>query len=107
MPGRKPTSGAGLAARRGPARVNATRLPRTAWSKRPPPVRRELTALQHGLPRTQANVRLFLVPGMHHCSGGPAPDHLPLCPYPLQARFRGAGDVAEAANWRCRPGPAK
>ena len=23
---------------------------------------------------TQANVRLFLVPGMHHCSGGPGPD---------------------------------
>jgi feruloyl esterase len=23
---------------------------------------------------TQENVRLFLVPGMHHCSGGPGPD---------------------------------
>jgi feruloyl esterase len=35
---------------------------------------RELAEQQHGIARTQANVRLFLVPGMHHCSGGPAPD---------------------------------
>jgi feruloyl esterase len=35
---------------------------------------RELMSQQGGLARTQANVRLFLVPGMHHCSGGPAPD---------------------------------
>ncbi len=101
---------------------------------------RELAALQHGMPRTQANVRLFLVPGMHHCSCGPAPDqfdtlsalenwaehgrapdaiqastkpnsaaphHLPLCPYPQQARFRGTGDVADTATWRCLPGAAK
>ncbi len=34
---------------------------------------REL-AQQKGMARTQENVRLFLVPGMHHCSGGPAPD---------------------------------
>lgn len=84
--------------------------------------------------RTTDNVRLFLVPGMHHCSGGPGPDqfdtlsaleawvehgkppaaipastkpdapiqhHLPLCPYPQQARYSGKGDVAEAGNWRC------
>lgn len=35
---------------------------------------RELMAREKGLARTQANVRLFLVPGMHHCEGGPAPD---------------------------------
>ena len=35
---------------------------------------RELTDQQQGIERTQENVRLFLVPGMHHCSGGPAPD---------------------------------
>ena len=35
---------------------------------------RELAGQQHGVERTQQNVRLFLVPGMHHCSGGPAPD---------------------------------
>ena len=35
---------------------------------------RELADQQQGIERTQENVRLFLVPGMHHCSGGPAPD---------------------------------
>jgi feruloyl esterase len=35
---------------------------------------RELVEQQQGIERTQENVRLFLVPGMHHCSGGPAPD---------------------------------
>jgi feruloyl esterase len=35
---------------------------------------RELVEQQQGIERTQQNVRLFLVPGMHHCSGGPGPD---------------------------------
>jgi len=35
---------------------------------------RELTAQQKGRARTDANVRLFLVPGMHHCGGGAGPD---------------------------------
>ena len=35
---------------------------------------RELAGQQQGVDRTQQNVRLFLVPGMHHCSGGPGPD---------------------------------
>lgn len=35
---------------------------------------RDLVEQQQGLSRTQENVRLFLVPGMHHCSGGPGPD---------------------------------
>ena len=35
---------------------------------------RELAAQHQGIEHTQKNVRLFLVPGMHHCSGGPAPD---------------------------------
>ena len=34
----------------------------------------DLIRQQHGLAQTEASVRLFLVPGMHHCSGGPAPD---------------------------------
>ncbi len=34
----------------------------------------ELVGQQQGIERTQKNVRLFLVPGMHHCGGGPAPD---------------------------------
>jgi feruloyl esterase len=33
----------------------------------------DLTAL-HGMAKTQASVRLFLVPGMQHCSGGIGPD---------------------------------
>ena len=91
--------------------------------------------------------RLFMVPGMGHCAGGPgptsfgndspgpdaehdivtaleiwvekgiAPEHLigtgrmpgpekkkmtrPLCPYPQVARYRGAGDAADAANFTC------
>jgi tannase/feruloyl esterase len=35
---------------------------------------RELAEQQQGIERTQENVRLFLVPGMHHCGGGPGPD---------------------------------
>ena len=35
---------------------------------------RELAAQQQGIDRTQQNVRLFLVPGMYHCDGGPGPD---------------------------------
>src|SRR6476620_6269079 len=37
-------------------------------------VYRELADQQQGIARTQQNVRLFLVPGMHHCRGGPGPD---------------------------------
>jgi feruloyl esterase len=35
---------------------------------------RELAEQQHGIERTQQNVRLFLVPGMYHCTGGPGPN---------------------------------
>ena len=35
---------------------------------------RELAEQQQGMDRTQQSVRLFLVPGMHHCRGGPGPD---------------------------------
>ena len=99
----------------------------------------ELVRQQHGIERTQKNVRLFLVPGMHHCSGGPAPDRfdtlsaieawvehgkapdaiqastgpdapvqhrLPLCPYPKQARYRGAGEITDPSNWSCAAGIA-
>jgi feruloyl esterase len=75
--------------------------------------------------------RLFMVPGMAHCSGGPGPDqfdtlsavvkwveqgaapdqiiatkqtsHLqrPLCPYPEVARYKGTGNPNEAANFAC------
>jgi feruloyl esterase len=90
--------------------------------------------------------RLFPVPGMNHCQGGPAteqfdmltalvnwvekgqaPDQViatartginpdvpadwisngkprtrPLCPYPAQARYRGVGDINEAASFSCQ-----
>ena len=35
---------------------------------------RELAATLHGIEKAQASVRLFLVPGMLHCSGGIGPD---------------------------------
>jgi feruloyl esterase len=87
---------------------------------------RELADQRQGVERTQESVRLFLVPGMHHCSGGPAPDRfdrlsaieastrpdskvqhrLPLCPYTAQARYRGAGEISDASNWSCAAGNA-
>ena len=97
---------------------------------------KDLTALLGSPAKAAANVRLFLVPGMQHCSGGVGPDQfdtlsaieavveksqapdaivastkadglaphtLPLCPYPKQARYSGAGAgaVTDAMNWRC------
>jgi hypothetical protein len=81
-------------------------------------------------------VRVFPVPGMTHCGGGPAtdmydcltaivdwvehgtaPDRIlaragtstpwpnrtrPLCPYPMVARYAGAGSVDSAASFVCR-----
>ena len=96
--------------------------------------------------RADAFARLFTVPGMNHCQGGPAteqfdmlsamvdwvengkvptqviatartgvnpdvpadwisqgkPRSRPLCPYPQQARYRGAGDVNDAASFSCQ-----
>jgi len=85
-----------------------------------------------GFKHLQDNARLFMVPGMHHCSGGPgpynfdpltpligwvesgvAPDRIigevpssgrtfPLCPFPDLAVYQGGG-VNDAANWVCKP----
>ena len=76
-------------------------------------------------------MRMFLVPGMGHCTGGPGPfsfDSLtalegwrekdraptemagrnpesglarPICVYPEYAEYRGSGDLKDAANWHC------
>jgi pimeloyl-ACP methyl ester carboxylesterase len=80
--------------------------------------------------------RLFVVPGMGHCVGGPATDRFdafgaivewveagvapdqivataspaspfpgrsrPLCPYPQQSRYRGAGSIESASSFVCR-----
>jgi feruloyl esterase len=78
-------------------------------------------------------MRLFMVPGMGHCGGGPgvntfdsitaiqqwreggtAPDQImgsnpttgltrPLCPNPQYARYDGSGSLADASNWSCAP----
>ncbi len=76
-------------------------------------------------------LRLFLVPGMGHCRGGPGPNSFdaltaleqwrehgtapqemlatnretsesrPLCPYPQYAKYKGSGDLKDAKNWSC------
>ncbi|CAN5682127.1 hypothetical protein BH09PSE5_BH09PSE5_12790 [soil metagenome] len=82
--------------------------------------------------------RMYVVPGMAHCSGGPstdsydmlpqlvdwvekgtAPDSVvaaattpayfgvasrtrPLCTYPKQTRYKGTGDINDAANFICQ-----
>src|SRR5262245_11392338 len=75
--------------------------------------------------------RLFMVPGMGHCRGGDGPDTFdaigtlekwrerdmapttipatnrnsglsrPLCAYPQYAKYKGTGDLKDAANWTC------
>ena len=76
-------------------------------------------------------MRLFMVPGMGHCGGGPgvntfdsigalekwvekgdAPDQMlgrgaqgltrPLCPYPQYAGYKGKGNLKDAKNWACK-----
>jgi len=77
-------------------------------------------------------MRLFMVPGMGHCRGGPGVDTFdtiatleqwrehdvappqimasnretgmkrPLCPYPQAAVYDGSGDLKDAANWTCK-----
>jgi feruloyl esterase len=87
--------------------------------------------------RVRESVRLFLVPGMYHCAGGPganefdtltpleqwveqgiAPDSIfainsdsgisrPLCVYPQVARYTGRGDPNDADNFVCVTGHGK
>ena len=75
------------------------------------------------------SVRLFMVPGMAHCGGGPGATHFdplsavvdwveggvvpekilakgegftrPLCPYPQTAQYKGTGDTNDAASFVC------
>ena len=86
----------------------------------------------HKMGKNQSDwMRLFMVPGMGHCRGGPGvntfdsigtiekwvekgipPDQMmgtgakgltrPLCPYPQYAEYRGTGDLKDAANWACK-----
>jgi feruloyl esterase len=99
-------------------------------------------SVQATMGNTQDFYRLFMVPTMSHCTGGPgatafdavlaldrwvengvAPDHIiavafvdgnpekgvamthPLCPYPQVARYKGAGDAKDAANFVCEAPP--
>jgi feruloyl esterase len=84
-----------------------------------------------GRKETEAFVRLYMIPGMQHCGGGPAPlppnfaqivEHWvedgaapgpvtatrnepkrtrPLCPYPQVAHWNGSGSTDDAANFTC------
>jgi feruloyl esterase len=74
--------------------------------------------------------RLFLVPGMAHCGGGPGPNTFdsigaleqwrekgvtptqmmgfnssgltrPICSYPQYAKYKGSGNIKDASNWSC------
>jgi feruloyl esterase len=76
-------------------------------------------------------MRLFMAPGMGHCSGGAgvtgfdsigtlekwvekgiAPDRItgtgakgltrPLCPYPQYTEYKGTGELKDGANWACK-----
>lgn len=112
-----------------------------------------LAKIHGGYKALQRNARLFMVPGMAHCGGGPGPNAfgqmgapqrsqlpagndivaalenwvekgqapksivatkferddprrpvartMPLCPFPAMARYKGSGDVKDAANWSC------
>jgi feruloyl esterase len=81
---------------------------------------------------TQDDVRLFMVPGMGHCTGGPGPYQFelltklenwrehnqvpaeipasnpdsglsrPLCAWPQTAAYDGSGDIKQASNWACK-----
>jgi hypothetical protein len=87
-------------------------------------------AKKMGAAKARGFVRLFMVPGMQHCGGGPianpgveiaaalerwvergvAPDRIvvamgagahPLCAYPAVARYKGSGSAEDAANYEC------
>ena len=93
--------------------------------------------LNAAMPSAPDFARLFLVPGMGHCSGGPGTDQFdmltplvdwvekgaapnqvvatagtpgyfgvasrsrPLCAFPAIARYKGTGDINDAANFSC------
>jgi feruloyl esterase len=90
-----------------------------------------LAELHGGYHALQEHARLFMVPGMGHCRGGPGPNNfdtlqaldnwvskgiapdaiiatntgsgrtMPLCKFPEEARYVGSGDVNNAAHWTC------
>src|SRR5262249_31488299 len=93
---------------------------------------RALGEQEQGYTHLQERARLFMVPGMGHCGGGPGPNSfntlmaldtwvsqgiapeailatnpgsgrtMPLCKFPEEARYEGAGGVNQAGHWNCR-----
>jgi feruloyl esterase len=98
----------------------------------------DLAQMFGGYRNVQRHARLFMIPGMQHCFGGPGPNSfdmltalenwverdvapeailatkyvndspaqgiartMPLCKFPEKARYRGVGDLRDAANWAC------
>jgi feruloyl esterase len=91
-----------------------------------------LAHLEGGIEKLQRSARLFMVPGMGHCSGGPGPNTfdtlgaldawvsqgvapdgivatntttgrtMPLCKYPEEASYVGE-NVNDAGSWVCKP----
>ena len=91
---------------------------------------RALARQERGYARLQEGARLFMVPGMGHCKGGPGPNSfntltalddwvskgiapesivakniessrtMPLCKFPEEARYVG-GEVNVASSWEC------
>ncbi len=89
------------------------------------------TAVNHAVPAARDSLRLYLAPGVLHCGGGDGPDRIdtltalerwvehgeapatliatkanspltrPLCAYPLQANYKGAGDTNDPASYFC------
>jgi feruloyl esterase len=86
-------------------------------------------SVQKKMGDTGAFYRLFMVPGMEHCVGGPGPNQFdkmsaivdwvekgnppdrivairpgrtrPLCPYPKVAKYSGSGSTDDAQNFVC------
>jgi len=85
-------------------------------------------------PNSGQSARLFLLPGVYHCGGGPGPDRMdvltaidawsttgkppeimvatkmnspisrPICPYPTVATYKGHGDVNDTSSYACKVG---
>jgi feruloyl esterase len=86
-------------------------------------------SVQKKMGDTASFYRLFMVPGLEHCVGGPGPGHFdqmsvlvdwvekgtapdsiignrpgrtrPLCPYPQTAKYKGSGSTDDAQNFVC------
>lgn len=86
-------------------------------------------SVQKKMGDTASFYRLFMIPGLEHCVGGPGPGHFdqmgvlvdwvekgtapdsiigsrpgrtrPLCPYPQTAKYKGSGSTDDAQNFVC------